>query len=117
MSSLKSEPSPCSKLSRQRYEPCLSSWLSSLRNEPLPSSKLSSLSTEPCSFFWTEQPENWTVSIFWTEQPENWTLSIIRIKGTVASVWVWLKVAWLDREESAEEPLMVFIFFCWVFDF
>ncbi len=32
------------------------------------------------------------------------------LKGTVASVWVWLKVVWLDRKLSVEEPLIFYIF-------
>jgi hypothetical protein len=29
------------------------------------------------------------------------------IKGTVAPVWVWLKVVWLEREKIGKEPLSI----------
>jgi hypothetical protein len=38
------------------------------------------------------------------------------VLGTVAPVWVWLKVVWLDREKLEEEPQMVLKFFCCIFD-
>ncbi len=37
-------------------------------------------------------------------------LPLVVIKRTVALVWVWLKVVWLERAKIDEEPLMAFIF-------
>ncbi len=39
------------------------------------------------------------------------------LKGTVASVWVWLKVVWLERAKIGKEPLSIFKNFQSSFDF
>jgi hypothetical protein len=31
------------------------------------------------------------------------------LKGTVASIRVWLKVVWMERAKAGEDPLRVFI--------
>ncbi len=43
--------------------------------------------------------------------------SATEVKGTVAPVWVWLQVIWLERAKIGEEPLSVFKIFHSFFDF
>jgi hypothetical protein len=40
-----------------------------------------------------------------------------QVKGTVAPVWVWLKVVRCDRKYLGEDPLRLFKFFQCVFEF